>query len=133
MDAIYDLKDMLCEELEQVMASGNVNLDMIDKLTHTLKSVETIIAMKEGGYSTSVMPRNTRYYDDGGNSYRNGRNGGISYNENYNNYRMGRRNSGYSRAEGKEEMIANLREMMEDSTGEQKDALRHCMQQLQNM
>jgi len=132
MNAIYDLKDMLCEELEQIMASGNVNLDTVDKLTHALKSVETIIAMKEGGYSTSVMPRNSRYYDDG-NSYRNGRNGGISYNENYNNYRMNRRNSGYSRAEGKEEMIANLREMMEDSTGEQKDALRHCMQQLQNM
>ena len=129
MNAIYDLKDMLCEELEQIMASGNVNLDMIDKLTHTLKSVETIIAMKEGGYSTSVMPRNY----GGGNSYRNGRNGGISYNENYNNYRMGRRNSGYSRADGKEEMIENLKEMMNDSTGEQKEALRHCMEQLQRM
>jgi len=133
MNAIYDLKDMLCDELEQIMASGNVNLDMIDKLTHTLKSVETIIAMKEGGYSTSVMPRESRHYNDSGNSYRNGRDGGISYNEGYNSYRMNRRNSGYSRADGKEEMIANLRKMMEDSTGEQKDALRHCMEQLQRM
>lgn len=132
MNAIYDLKDMLCEELEQMVNNGNINLDTIDKLTHTLKSVETIIAMKEGGYSTSVMPNNSRYYEDS-NSYRNGRNGGISYNENYNSYRMNRRNSGYSRADGKEEMIANLREMMEESTGEQKNALRHCMEQLQNM
>lgn len=132
MNAIYDLKDMLCEELEQMVNNGNINLDTIDKLTHTLKSVETIIAMKEGGYSTSVMPNNSRYYEDS-NSYRKGRNGGISYNENYNSYRMNRRNSGYSRADGKEEMIANLREMMEESTGEQKNALRHCMEQLQNM
>ena len=132
MNAIYDLKDMLCEELEQMVNNGNINLDTIDKLTHTLKSVETIIAMKEGGYSTSVMPKNSRYYEDN-DSYRNGRNGGISYNENYNSYRMNRRGSGYSRADGKEEMIANLREMMEESTGEQKNALRHCMEQLQNM
>lgn len=37
MDAIYDLKDMLCEELEQVMASGNVNLDMIDRINTYFK------------------------------------------------------------------------------------------------
>ena len=138
MNAIYDLRDMLCDELEQVMTkSTNMNLDQIDKLTHALKSVETIIAMKEGGYSTTV--NSNRYYDDnsyyGGNSYRNGRNGGMRYNENYNSYRMSNgRNSGYSRHDGKEDMIANLHDMLNDATSaKEKDAIHQCIEKLQNM
>lgn len=137
MNAIYDLRDMLCDELEQVMTkSTNMNLDQIDKLTHALKSVETIIAMKEGGYSTTV--NSNRYYDDnsyyGGNSYRNGRNGGMRYNEHYNSYRMSNRGSGYSRNDGKEEMIANLHDMLNDaSSAKEKDAIHQCIEKLQNM
>ena len=137
MNAIYDLRDMLCEELEQVMSKNtNMNLDQIDKLTHALKSVETIIAMKEGGYSTTV--NRDRYYDDNsyfsGNSYRNGRYGGMRYNENYNSYRMNGRGSGYSRKDGKEEMIANLHEMLNDaSSPKEKDAIHQCIEKLQNI
>lgn len=137
MNAIYDLRDMLCDELEQVMTKNtNMNLDQIDKLTHALKSVETIIAMKEGGYSTTV--HRDRYEDNSyysGNSYRNGRYGGMRYNENYNSYRMSNgRNSGYSRHDGKEDMIANLHDMLNDATSaKEKDAIHQCIEKLQNM
>ena len=137
MNAIYDLRDMLCDELEQVMTKNtNMNLDQIDKLTHALKSVETIIAMKEGGYSTTVHRdgyNDNSYYS--GNSYRNGRYGGMRYNENYNSYRMSNgRNSGYSRHDGKEDMIANLHDMLNDATStKEKDAIHQCIEKLQNM
>ena len=50
MDALYCLRDMLCTELDNVVANsqGNIPLDVVDKITHSLKSIETIIAMKEG-------------------------------------------------------------------------------------
>lgn len=134
MNAIYDLRDMLCNELEQVMnnSRAEMSLDTIDKLTHSLKSVETIIAMKEGGYSTSVNSyRGNSYGDD---SYRNYRDGGRRYNDNYNSYRMGRRNGGYSREDGKEDMISQLHDMMKDaSSSKEKDAIRQCIENLENM
>ena len=47
-----ELKDMLCNELEKIVKKGEMTtgaLDVIDKLTHSIKSVETIMAMN--GYS----------------------------------------------------------------------------------
>jgi len=132
MDAIYDLRDMLCDELEQAMSNSRteMSLDTIDKLTHSLKSVETIIAMKEGGYSTSVRSyRNNSY---GNESYR-GYRDNNRYNDNYNSYRMGRRNGGYSREDGKEDMISQLHDMMKDASSKEKDAIRQCIDNLENM
>lgn len=49
---LHKIKEMLCKELDEYgkkedMTAGS--LDIIDKLTHALKSVETIIAMNEAG------------------------------------------------------------------------------------
>lgn len=47
----YDeLEDMLCEEIDRITDQKNLNsstLEMLDKLTHTLKSIKTIDAMEE--------------------------------------------------------------------------------------
>lgn len=47
----HEIMQMLCEELEAMTKSGTIRnkeeLDIIDKLTHSIKSVETIIAMNE--------------------------------------------------------------------------------------
>lgn len=55
MNYMMELKDILCDELAQItnkvkqeqLTSGS--LDMIDKLTHAIKSIETVLAMH--GYS----------------------------------------------------------------------------------
>jgi hypothetical protein len=52
----YDLlKDMICRELDRIANKGELNsqnLEMVDKLTHSLKSIETIQAMDDyDGYS----------------------------------------------------------------------------------
>ena len=52
MKRYEELEDMLCEEIDRIADQKNLNsttLDMLDKLTHTLKSVKTIDAMD--GYS----------------------------------------------------------------------------------
>ena len=50
MKELYELKDLVCDELKEYGKKGEIsmgNLDVIDKLSHTLKSLETIIAMEE--------------------------------------------------------------------------------------
>lgn len=49
MEALYKLKDMLCEELEEYGRKGELSagsLDIVDKLSHALKSLTTVIAME---------------------------------------------------------------------------------------
>ena len=128
---VYDLKETVGHKIAQankkLQANGGEidggDIDVIDKLTHSLKSLVTTCAMLEaevddGGYSGRYMPtwnpgitygRDRR---DGGNSYENrdgysGNRGGYSRNR----YSRENRN-GYSRTG---DMHDQLREMMEDA------------------
>ena len=94
----HELKDMLCRELEEITRKGELtagSLDTVDKLTHSIKSLETIIAMNEAGYS-GAHP----YYNDG--RYSGKRDA------------MGR----YSRDDSRDHMIHDLRELMQDAPDE---------------
>lgn len=54
MHAMEELRDMLCEELEKLTKTKELSagsLDAVDKLTHSIKSIDTILAMEEAGYS----------------------------------------------------------------------------------
>ena len=69
MHALYDLKEMLCKELEDYGKKGELSagtLDIVDKLTHTIKNLDKIIeTYEESDYSS-------RSYNDGMRmSYRN--------------------------------------------------------------
>ena len=47
-----ELKDMLCRELDKIAEEGELtagSLDVVEKLTHSLKSLSTIMAMEEYG------------------------------------------------------------------------------------
>lgn len=65
---------MLDRELETLVMQGgeltNGTLDQIDELTHSMKNIQTIIAMHETEHGNSGRP----YYDDG-RMYRNGYSG----------------------------------------------------------
>jgi hypothetical protein len=124
LETLYDLCEILDRELEDAnekirKAGGKLSsgdLDVIDKMTHALKSIKTTIAMieadsDEGGYSGRYMP----YY--GGMSYAgdHGNMDGSSYAGRMNAKRdsMGRysRNSGYSYAEDMEATKEEMREL----------------------
>lgn len=54
MHKLYELKDMLMDELEKCTDKGELSagsLDIVDKLTHSIKSIDTILAMEDAGYS----------------------------------------------------------------------------------
>ena len=65
MHELYELKEMLCKELEEIGGKGELtagSLETVDTLAHALKNLDKIIEIKEDGYSS-------RYYD-GDHSYR---------------------------------------------------------------
>lgn len=62
--ALYKIKEMVCDELDNIAKKGELSagsLETVDKLTHTLKSLVTVMAMED--------------YDESGMSY-DGANGG---------------------------------------------------------
>lgn len=55
MKSMYDLRDMLCKELEEITRKGELgagDLDIVHKLTGTIKNIDKIEAMEEDGYSS---------------------------------------------------------------------------------
>lgn len=139
MKSYEKIKEMLCEELENIAKKGELtagSLDTVDKLTHAIKSIETIIAMNEyndDGYSNrgSYESRNGSSYArrytrdgsmDGGNSY--ARYGNVRRD------RMGR----YSRDEANDEIISRLHEVMEEAQNEQtKQEIRKLINKMEQM
>ena len=107
MRYMYDLRDKLCKELEEL--SGHdldmSSLEAIDKLTHSIKCIDTIMAME--GYS-----RDGRSYDDEGGSYRRGRSMTTGR---YISRASGRYSRDYSRDD---RMREKLEEMMQDAPDE---------------
>lgn len=124
MEYMHELKEMLCEELEKIAREGELtagSLETVDKLTHSIKSIATIMAMEDSDYS----------YEDGNmgggsmnRSYRGGSYRGGSYAQRRDSRgrysREGRsRNSyarrGYSRDEETGKMVEKLEKMMEQT------------------
>ena len=123
MKELYELRDKLCDELKQYgkkdMSAGS--LDVVDKLTHTIKNLDKIIEKyEEEGYS-GRMPNGM--YDGNyvmasdGRSYARGR-GTNAKRDSRGRYSSRGRSyeSGYSYDH---ETIAELREMMEDAPNEE--------------
>lgn len=124
MHEIHELKEMLCEELEKYGAKGDLSageLEIVDKLAHTVKNLGKIIEMydEEEEYSGNMGGMS---YQRGGNR---GNQGGSSNRGSYARGRgrnarrdsMGRYSSeGYSRAA--EDMKEQLRSLMEQAPNE---------------
>lgn len=139
MDAYYSLKKMLCRELEDIVKKGELSagdLDVVDKLTHSIKSLVTIMAMEEGGYSNDGGNSGYSGYGGGNSGARRGRDSmgryteGDSYNYRDGGY-SGRR---YSREEGRSYLSSKLEKMMEEaSSEEEREVLQSAISRLKNM
>lgn len=122
MAKMEELREMLCEELDKITKKGELSagsLDVIDKLTHSIKSIDTIIAMEDAGYSSDD-------YSMRGNSYARGRGSnarrdsmGRYSSDNYSmrGGRSGERGRNYSY----DDEMNNLREQLEDMERMAKD------------
>ena len=128
---LYDLREMLCEELDEYNrdAKNGLNeraLDTVHKLTDTIKNIDKIMMLEDGDYS-----RTGEWEADMRGSY--GRtenyNRGNSYANRGRHYVRGH----YSRGDGRERMISGIENMMQDATGAERDAYKRALDILNNM
>lgn len=136
MHEIYELKEMLCKELEEYggkeLTAGS--LDVIDKLAHAIKNLDKIIEKdEESEYSGDYPDMSMRgpYYGDG--SYRGNDGGSYARGRNAKRDSRGRYSSarGYSRA--KEDTIDQLRSVMEDLPESVKMDAKRLISKMENM
>ena len=69
MKAMYDLRDMLCKELDEIARKGELgagDLDIAHKLVSTIKNIDKIEMMEGEGYSRDGDYSQRRYSRDGG-------------------------------------------------------------------
>lgn len=149
MHQLYELKEMLCEELKEYGSKDKLDvggLDIVDKLAHAIKNIDRIIEtyeMEEEGGSFEYR----RSYEQGGGN-QGGNRGGQSYRGSYARGRgtnarrdsMGRYSregrysrDGYSRG-GADEMVSELRELMQDAPDERtKQEFKKFIEKVENM
>lgn len=122
MHKMYELREMLCEELDKITKKGELSagsLDVVDKLTHSIKSIDTIIAMEEAGYSGEdyAMRGNSYARGRGSNARRDSMGRYSSDNYSMRGGRSGERGRNYSY----DDEMNNLREQLEDMERMAKD------------
>lgn len=160
MEYIEKIKKMLCKELEEYGEMGKIKnaseLDMIWKLTDTVKNLDKIEMLEdEGGYSearggrgrggrgrSSYAMGGSSYDDDMMYSERRGRgrnakrdsmgryssDDGMSYDDysEESSYR-----GGYSRGDAKDHMMNKLGELMTSADPNEREILKDCMRKLE--
>ena len=66
MKELHELKENLCNELKEYGRKGKVSagdLDVVDKLTHTIKNLDKIIENYDEDYSSNYAYRGGNNYD----------------------------------------------------------------------
>ena len=127
--ALHELKELLCEELDEIAAKKEMNagdLETLQKLTDTIKNIDKIMILEEdGGYSQAGDYEVRGKYMMGGDTYRDG---GMSA-------RRQRRDSRgrYSYDDGKHEIVEQLEVMLDNASDKEREAIRRCIEVLKDM
>jgi hypothetical protein len=121
--AMYDLRDMLCKELDEISRKGELgagDLDIVHKLASTIKNLDKIEMMEDDGYSRDGdYSRGGDWQADMRGTY--GR--GSSYARRGTHYVRGH----YSRADSMEHLREQINDMMRETDDDRvKEALRRA-------
>lgn len=132
MDYMHDLKEKLCDELEEIAHKpemGAGDLEIVHKLTDTIKNICKIDMLEEdGGYSRDGDWEARGSYNRGS-SYRGRKRDSMGR---YSREGRGGR-GGYSRHDAKEAMMEQMEMLMDQAGSErEREAIRRCMGQLEN-
>lgn len=142
MHEVYEsLRSKLSMSLKELNKTGKLSgaaLNELHMVTDTIKNLDKIEMLEEdGGYSeaTDFMGEGRMY----GTSYARGRRGNVKR-DNMGRYSRGdgygdvtrrySRNDGYSYGDGKEEMMDELEELMQNADGSSREAIRRCMEEI---
>ena len=133
MEYMYELKDKLCKELDEIARKpemGAGDLEIIHKLTDTIKNLDKIEMLEDGGYSQAGDGEaDMRGTYGRGSSYRGRKRDSMGR---YSREGRGGR-GGYSRHDAKEAMMEQMEMLMEQAGSErERGAIRRCMGQLEN-
>ena len=133
MEYMHELKDKLCKELDEIARKpemGAGDLEIIHKLTDTIKNLDKIEMLEDGGYSQAGdWEADMRGTYGRGSSYRGRKRDSMGR---YSREGRGGR-GGYSRNDAKEAMIEQMEMLMEQAGSErEREAIRRCMGQLEN-
>lgn len=123
-DTMYRLKDMLCEELDEIgkkseMSAGD--LETVHKLTDTIKNIYKIDMLKDSGYSGD-----DDYSRDGDWTAHGNYGRGSSYARRGTHYVRGH----YSRDDGRRSLADRMEELMRDADGKDREAIQRCIDML---
>ena len=154
MEYIEKIKKMLCKELDEYAMKGKISgsdLDMIWKLTDTVKNLDKI-EMLEDGDSHDGYSEMREYPYMGGSSYARGRGryakrdsmgrysseggsyeGGSSYDDysEESSYRGGQGGRGYSRDDAKDHLMDKIGEAMRDADPNEREILKDAMRKIE--
>ena len=133
MEYMYELKDKLCDELDEIARKpemGAGDLEIIHKLTDTIKNLDKIEMLEDGGYSQAGdWEADMRGTYGRGSSYRGRKRDSMGR---YSREGRGGR-GGYSRHDAKEAMMEQMEMLMDQAGSErEREAIRRCMGQLEN-
>ena len=126
MKALYDLKDKLCAELDEIAAKPNMStgdLETVHKLTDTIKNIDKIMKLEdESGYSRAGgwETRGTYGYpyDERGSSY-------MRRGEHY-------VRGHYSRDDARQHMITELQDMLRTADGQYREVIQRAMDEIRH-
>lgn len=108
MHELYELKEKLIKELEDYAQNGKFSKEDVESIKYMASAVDHLCNIMEGaeGYSQRGGYSRNYSYERGGSmrSYARGRGGNARRDS------MGR----YSRADGVEELVENVRDMMQE-------------------
>ena len=127
--AMYDLRDMLCKELDEISRKGELgagDLDIVHKLASTIKNLDKIEMMEDNGYSRDGNYSRDGDYSRGGDwqaDMRGTYGRGSSYARRGTHYVRGH----YSRADSMEHLREQINDMMRETDDDRvKEALRRA-------
>ena len=135
MEYMDKLRDKLCDELDEIarkpeMSAGD--LEAGHKLTDTIKNLDKIEILEDGGYS-----RDGDWEMEGSGSYERGASYRGRKRDSMGRYsrdgRYGPTTRMYSRAEAKDDMMAQLEEMMDHASEQERTILRQAMDKLEKV
>lgn len=126
MKALYDLKDKLCAELDEIAAKPNMStgdLETVHKLTDTIKNIDKIMKLEdESGYSRAGgwESRGTYGYpyDERGSSY-------MRRGEHY-------VRGHYSRDDARQHMITELQDMLRTADGQYREVIQRALDEIRH-
>lgn len=135
MEYMHELKEKLCDELEEIARKGEFSagdLEAVHKLTDTIKNLDKIEMLEGGGYS-----RDGDWEMEGRGSYERGASYRGRKRDSMGRYsrdgRYGPTTRMYSRAEAKDDMMAKLEDMMGSANDQERAILRQAMDKLEKV